>query len=48
MALEKKILRKMYGLAYQNGQCRIKMNSESESRCKSQDIIFVIEVRTLE
>jgi hypothetical protein len=48
MTWERKILRKMYGLTYQNGHCRIKMNSESESRYKSQDIIFVIKVRTLE
>jgi hypothetical protein len=43
-----KILRKMYGPTCENGHWRIKMNSELESKYKSEDIICVIKVRRLE
>jgi hypothetical protein len=48
MTWERKILRKIYGLTYENGHWRIKINSELESKYKSQDIVSVIKVRRLE
>jgi hypothetical protein len=44
MTWERKILRKIYGLTYENGHWRIKINSELESKYKSQDIVSVIKV----
>jgi hypothetical protein len=38
----------MYGPTYENGQWRIKINSELESKYKSQDIVSVIKVRRVE
>jgi hypothetical protein len=48
MTRERKILRKIYGQTYENGHWRIKINSELESKYKSQDIVSVIKVRRLE
>jgi hypothetical protein len=45
---ERKILRKTYGPTYESGQWRIKINSELESKYKSQDIISVLKVQKLE
>jgi uncharacterized protein YqfB (UPF0267 family) len=45
---ERKILRKIYSPTYENGHRRIKINSELESKYKSQDIVSVIKVRRLE
>jgi hypothetical protein len=42
MTCERKILRKIYGPTCENGHWRIKINSELESKYKSQDIISVI------
>jgi hypothetical protein len=50
MTWERKILRKIY-LYFprcENGHWRIKINSESETKYKSQDIVSVIKVRRLE
>jgi hypothetical protein len=41
-------LRKLYGPTCENGHWRIKINSELESKYKSQDIVSVIKVRRLE
>jgi hypothetical protein len=48
MTWERKILRKLYGPTCENGHRRIKINSELESKYKSQDIVSVIKVRRLE
>jgi uncharacterized protein YqfB (UPF0267 family) len=48
MIWERKILRKIYGPAYENGNWEIKINAESESKYKSQDIVSVIKVQRLE
>jgi hypothetical protein len=48
MTWERKILRKVYGPTYENEHWRIKINSELESKYKSQDIVSVIKVRILE
>jgi hypothetical protein len=45
---ERKILRKIYGPTYENGHWRIKINSELESKYKSQDIVSVIKIQRLE
>jgi hypothetical protein len=37
-------LGKIYGPTYENGQWRIKINSELESKYKSQDIVSVIKI----
>jgi hypothetical protein len=47
MTWERKILRKIYGLTYENGRWRIKTHSELESKYKYQDIVSVIKVRRL-
>jgi hypothetical protein len=44
MTWERKILRKIYGQTCKNGHWRIKINSELESKYKSQDIVSVIKV----
>jgi hypothetical protein len=44
MTWERKILRKIYGPTCKNGHWRIKINSELESKYKSQDIVSVIKV----
>jgi hypothetical protein len=44
MTWERKILRKIHGPTYKNGQWRIEINSELESKYKSQDIVSVIKV----
>jgi hypothetical protein len=48
MTWERNILRKIYGPTYESGHWRIKINSELESKYKSQDIVSVIKVRRLE
>jgi hypothetical protein len=48
MTWERKILRKVYGPTYENGHWIIKINSELESKYKSQDIVSLIKVRILE
>jgi hypothetical protein len=48
MTWKRKILRKIYGPIYKNVQWRIQINSELESKYKSQDIVTVISVRRLE
>jgi hypothetical protein len=48
MTWERKILRKIYVPRFENGHWRIKINSESETKYKSQDIVSVIKVRRLE
>jgi hypothetical protein len=48
MTWERKILRKMYGPTYENTHWRIKINSELESKYKSQYIVSVINFRRLE
>jgi hypothetical protein len=48
MTWERKIFRKIYGPTYENGHWRIKINSELESKYKSQDLVSVIKVRRLE
>jgi hypothetical protein len=48
MTWERKILRKIYGPACENGHSRIKINSELERKYKSQDIVSVIKVGRLE
>jgi hypothetical protein len=45
---ERKILRKIYGPTYENTHWRIKINSELESKYKSQYIVSVINFRRLE
>ena len=44
MTWERKIFRKIYGPTNENGQCRIKTNSELLDKYKSQDIITVIKI----
>jgi hypothetical protein len=44
MTRERKIFGKIYGPTYENGQWRIKINSELESKYKSQDIVSVIKI----
>jgi hypothetical protein len=48
MTWERKILRKIYGPTYENLHWRIKINSELESKYKSQDSVSVIKVLILE
>jgi hypothetical protein len=48
MTWERKILRKIYGPTYENGHWRIQINSELESKYKSQDIVSIIKVQRLE
>ena len=45
---ERKILRKIYGPAKENGQWRIKTNPEFITKYKSQDIVTVIKIQRLE
>jgi hypothetical protein len=45
---ERKILRKIYGPTKENGQWRIKTNSELMTKYKSQDIVSAIKIRRLE
>ena len=44
----RKIVRKIYGPTKENGQWRIKTNSELMAKYKSQDIVTVIKIRRLE
>jgi hypothetical protein len=44
----RKILRKIYGPTKENGQWRIKTNSELITKYKSQDIVTVIKIGRLE
>jgi hypothetical protein len=44
MTWEGKILRKIYGPTKENGQWRIKTNSELITKYKSQDIVTVIKI----
>jgi hypothetical protein len=48
MTWKRKILRKIYGSTYEKGHWRIKINSKSESKHKSQDIVSVIKDQRLE
>ena len=48
MTWERKILRKIYGPTKENGQSRIKTNSELRNKYKDQDIVAVIKIRRLE
>jgi hypothetical protein len=48
MTWERKSLRKIYGPTYENGHWRIKINSELETKYRSQDIFCVRKVRILE
>jgi hypothetical protein len=48
MSWERKILRKIYRPTKENGQWRIKTNSELMTKYKSQDIVTVIKIRRLE
>ena len=48
MTWERKILRKINGPTKENGQWRIKTNSELITKYKSQDIVTVIKIRILE
>ena len=48
MTRERKILRKIYGPTNENGQWRIKTNSELLNKYKSQDIVTVIKIQRLE
>jgi len=48
MTWERKILRKIYGPAKENGQWRIKTNLELIEKYKSQDIVTVIKIRRVE
>ena len=48
MTWERKILRKIYGPTKENGQRRIKTNSELCNKYKDQDIVAVIKIRRLE
>jgi len=48
MTWERRILRKIYGSTKENGQWRIKTNSELITKYKSQDIVTVIKIRRLE
>jgi hypothetical protein len=48
MTWGRKILRKIYGPTKQNGQWRIKTNSELMRKYKSQDIVSAIKIRRLE
>jgi hypothetical protein len=45
---KRKILRKIYGPTKENGQWRIKINSELRTKSKSQDIVTAIKIRRLE
>jgi len=47
MTWERKILRKIYGPANENGQWRIKSNDEMMTKYKAPDIVNVIMIRTL-
>jgi len=48
MTWERKILRKIYGSTKENGQWRIKTNTELITKYKSQHIVTVIKIRRLE
>jgi hypothetical protein len=48
MTWERKIMREIYGPTKENGQCRIKTNSELMTKYKSQDIVSAIKIRRLE
>jgi hypothetical protein len=48
MTWERKILRKIYGPTKENGQWRIKTNSELMTKYKSQDIVSAMKIRRLE
>jgi hypothetical protein len=48
MTWERKILRKIYGRTEENGQWRIKTNTELITKYKSQGILTVIKIRRLE
>jgi hypothetical protein len=48
MTWERKILREIYGPTKENGQWRIKTNSELMTKHKSQDIVSDIKIRRLE
>jgi hypothetical protein len=48
MTWERKILRKIYGPTKENGQWRIKTNSELMIKYKSQDTVTAIKIRRLE
>jgi hypothetical protein len=48
MTWERKILRKIYALTYENGYWRIKINQEIYNTFKSPDIVTVIKVCRLE
>jgi hypothetical protein len=47
-AIGKKDFEKIYGPTNENGHWRIKINSELESKYKSQDIVSVIKIQRLE
>ena len=48
MTWERKILRKIYGPTKENGQWRIKTNTEFMTKYKSPDIGNVIKIQRLE
>ena len=48
MTWERKILRKIYGPTKENGQWRIKTNTALITKYKSQDIVTVMKIRTLD
>jgi hypothetical protein len=48
MTWQRKMLGKIYGPTKENGQCRIKTNTELITKYKSQDIVTVIKIRRLE
>jgi hypothetical protein len=48
MTRERKILRKIYGPAKENGQWRINTNEELITKYKAPDIVNVIKIRRLE
>jgi hypothetical protein len=47
-ALERKILRKIYGPTKENGQWRIKTNEELINKYEAPDIVNVIKIRRME
>jgi hypothetical protein len=48
MTWERKILRKIYGPTKENGQWRVKTNSELTTKYKFQRIVTAIKIRRLE
>jgi hypothetical protein len=48
MTWERNILRKIYGPTEENGQWRVKTNSELMTKYKSQDVVSAIKIRRLE